>query len=171
MRGTVAEAIGQALNDLGVKVVTHVPGYGGSETFLSFKNISMKNPPISFNEEVAYSIAHGASIVGQRSALLTKSQGFVKAGNAVTDSLYAEQTAGFVSIIFEDKVGDHSDNILEIEPILQGFFFPYEMGTETNIYNDVVKCFEESEKRKIPFALLVDASKIDMGVIAKCFSH
>jgi TPP-dependent indolepyruvate ferredoxin oxidoreductase alpha subunit len=164
MNGTVADAIGHALNDLGVKVVTHVPGYGGSETFQSFKNISMKNSPISFNEEVAYSIAHGASLVGQRSVLLTKSQGFVKAGNAVTDSLYAELTAGFVTIIFEDKVGDRSDNIMDIEPILQGFFFPYELGNENNIYDDVIKGFEESEKRKIPFALIVDASKIEMQV-------
>jgi TPP-dependent indolepyruvate ferredoxin oxidoreductase alpha subunit len=164
MTGTVAEAIAHALNDLGVKVTTHVPGYGGSETFQSIKNISMKNHPISFNEEVAYSIAHGAGIVGQRSVLLTKSQGFVKAGNAVTDSLYIELTAGFVTIIFEDKIGDRSDNIMDIEPILQGFFFPYEVADESNIYNDVINAFEESEKRKIPFALIVDASKIEMEV-------
>jgi TPP-dependent indolepyruvate ferredoxin oxidoreductase alpha subunit len=163
-KGTVADGIAFALHDLGVKVLTHVPGYGGSETFQSFKNIAMKNPPISFNEEVAYSIAHGASMVGQRSALLTKSQGFVKAGNAVTDSLYTELTAGFVTIIFEDKVGSRSDNIMEIEPTLQGFYFPYEVGNEENIYNEVIKCFQESEKRKIPFALLVDAAKIEMPI-------
>ena len=75
--GTVADAIAYALNDLGVKVLTHVPGFGGSETFQSFKNIGMKNPPISFNEEVAFSIAHGGSMVGQRAALLTKSQGLI----------------------------------------------------------------------------------------------
>jgi TPP-dependent indolepyruvate ferredoxin oxidoreductase alpha subunit len=164
MNATVADAIAKGLVDLGVEVVTNVPGYGGSETFSSYRSQSMKNPPNSFNEEVAYSIAHGASIVGKRSALLTKAHGIAKAGNAILDSLYTELTAGFVTIIFEDKIGDHSDNIMEVEPILQGFYFPYELGKAETVYNDVIKCFHESEKRKIPIALLVDAADINKEI-------
>lgn len=161
MKSTVAEAIGYALKDLGVDVATHVPGYGASEAFISFNEKSMKKSAISYNEEVAYSIAHGASIVGKRSALLMKSHGFVKAGNAAVDSQYTELTAGFVIFIFEDKEGSHSDNILEIEPILRGMYFPYFLSKKETIYNDILKSYEESERRGIPVVLLVDSDDVE----------
>lgn len=53
MKTIISDAIALALKDLGVDIVTHVPGYGGSETFESYKKINMKTPPISFHEEVA----------------------------------------------------------------------------------------------------------------------
>lgn len=161
MKTSVAEAIGYALKDLGVDVVTYVPGYGASEAYISFNEKSMKKSVLSYNEEVAYSIAHGAGIVGKRSASLMKSHGFVKAGNPVVDSQYTELSAGFVIFIFEDKEGSHSDNILEIEPILRGMFFPYFIAKKETIYADIVKSYEESERRGIPVALLIDSSEIE----------
>ncbi|NOX18784.1 MAG: hypothetical protein GXO87_10955 [Chlorobi bacterium] len=164
MNGTVSEAIGHALVDLGADVITQVPGRGIGDTVEKIATLTSKNIPISFNEETAYSIAHSAAILGKRSAVMMKSHGFMKAGNAATDSLYVDVTAGFVVLIFEDKDGSHSDNVLEIEPILKGIPFPYKIADETNIYEEVIGAYRESEKRQIPFALLIDSAKTGNNV-------
>jgi len=160
MKTLVSDAIAHALNDLGVNIITHVPGFGGSEVFDSYKNISLKTPPISFHEEVAYTICHGASIAGKRSACLIKAQGLAKAANSVVDSLYTSVTAGFVTFIFDDNVGNHSDNIMETEELLRGLSLPYVVSDTVTIYDDVINTFHESEKRNMPFAIVVNAAKI-----------
>ncbi len=160
MKTTVADAIAYALQDLGVDIITHVPGYGGTETFESYKKINMKNPPISFHEEVAYTVCHGASIVGKRSACLIKAQGIAKAANSVVDSLYTSVTAGFVTFIFDDNVGSHSDNIMETEALLKGLSLPYIIADTITIYDDVVNAFHKSEERHQPFAIIINATEI-----------
>jgi TPP-dependent indolepyruvate ferredoxin oxidoreductase alpha subunit len=157
MKSTAAEAIAQALVDLGVQVITHVPGYGGTETFQALNELSQKRLHYSFHEEPAYTISHAASILGKRSAVLMKVHGIAKAANSVIDSLYTEITAGFVTILFEDKSGKHSDSILEAAPILAGLSMPFKIAATENLYTDLVEAFEESEKRKLPFALIVDS--------------
>ncbi len=158
MKSTVSEAISQALIDLGVDIITHVPGYGATETFESYNTLSMKKNFVSFNEEVAYSVAHGASIAGKRSVSLFPANGFLKAANSCVNSLYTSVTAGFVVILFEDKSGMHSDNVLEIDSILKGMYFPYEVAKKESVYSNVVNCFLESETRKLPYILVIDAS-------------
>ena len=160
MKATVADTIAYALQDLGVDVVTHVPGYGGSETFESFKKINLKTPPISFHEEVAYTICHGASIVGKRSACLIKAQGVAKAANSVVDSLYTSVAAGFVTFIFDDNVGSHSDNIMETEALLKGLSLPYIVADTITVYDDVVNAFHKSEKLNQAVAIIINASEI-----------
>lgn len=164
MKAKVSDAIANALKDLGVNIVTHVPGYGASEAFQSYNQINMKRSPISFHEEVAYTISHGASITGKRSACLIKAQGFAKAANSVIDSLYTSLSAGFVTIIFDDKSGSHSDNILEIEKLLRGIMFPYINAEAEIIYDDIVQAFHESEKSHMPYVLIVDADDINKEV-------
>lgn len=160
MKTSAAKAIAQALIDLGVEVVTHVPGYGGTETFQAFNELSMKSNKYSFHEEAAYTISHSASICGKRSVALMKSHGLMKAANSVIDSLYTEINAGFVTIIFEDKSGKHSDNILEIVPVLQGLPMNFIQSATATIYNDVINAFLESEIRKSPVILLVDSLEV-----------
>ena len=160
MKATVSDAIGYALQDLGVDILTHVPGYGGSEAFESYKKINLKTPPIAFHEEVAYTIAHGASIVGKRSACLIKAQGLAKAANSVVDSLYTSVTAGFVTFIFDDSAGNHSDNIMETESLLKGLSMQYIVADSITIYDDVISSFLKSEKSKLPIAIIVNASEI-----------
>lgn len=161
MKTTVAHAIAQALMDLGVEIVTHVPGYGGSETFQAFNELSLRSNKFSFHEEAAYTIAHSAGICGKRSASLMKAHGLMKAANSVIDSLYSEITAGFVTIIFEDKSGKHSDNILEIVPILQCLPLRFIQSSTTTIYEDVINAFNLSERLKLPVVLLVDALEVN----------
>ena len=156
MRTSLSEAIGHALNDLGVDVVTHVPGYGATEAFEGYNHVKMKRTYISFNEEVAYTVAHGASIAGKRSAVLIKSHGLMKAANSIIDSMYTNNAAGLVVFLFEDKTGEHSDNILDMQPILKGMSLPHKIASN-NIYNDIIACYHESESRKLPVVLLVDS--------------
>ncbi len=164
MKTTVADAIGIALKNLNVSVVTNVPGYGASEAYKSYALHNQKMPVLSFHEEVAFSVAHGAALTGKRSASLMKAQGFVKAGNAAVDSLYTSVSAGMVILIFEDLTGRHSDNIMEIEPILHGMSFPYKRAKPDTLYDDLVNCFRESETRKLPYALLINADEINTEI-------
>ena len=160
MNSTAAFAIAQALMDLGVQVVTHVPGYGGSEVFQAFIEASQKRLQYSFHEEPAYTISHAASILGKRSAVLMKVHGIAKAANSVVDSLCTEITAGFVTLLFEDKSGKHSDSILEAAPILAGLSIPFKIAKTASLYNDVIEAYRESERRKLPFVLVIDSLEI-----------
>lgn len=157
MKATAAEAIAYALLDLGVEIVTHVPGYGGSETFQAYNTLSQKRLPHSYHEEPAYTIAHSASMLGKRSAVLIKVHGLTKAANSVTDSLYTEICSGFVTLLFEDKSGRHSDNIMEASPILAGISMPFKIAKTENLYDEVVASFLESEMKKMPVALIINS--------------
>ncbi len=172
MRKKLSAVIAHALHDAGVLVATHVPGYGASEVFSEYCELSNKELPISFNEEVAYSIAHGASLVGGRAASLMKVHGFLKACNSVSDSLYAGTTAGFVTVIFDDPQGTHSDSILDAIAALEGIGIPHRIGTAHTLYQDILRCFAESERFQIPYALLVDSDELQQLVEleSRCFS-
>ena len=158
MNCTVSKAISYALVDLDVTTVTHVPGCGASDTFFEFKQLINHNLFTSFNEEVAYTVSHGSGITGKRAACIIKTHGLLKAANSVNDSLYTSITAGFVTILFDDKTGKSSDNILEIEPILKGLAAPHKIADPENIYNDLISAFEESEKLNLPYFLVVDSA-------------
>lgn len=160
MRKKLSAVIAHALHDAGVLVATDVPGYGASEVFSEYCELSNKELPISFNEEVAYSIAHGASLVGGRAASLMKAHGVLKACNSVSDSLYAGTTAGFVTVIFEDPEGTHSDSILDSIAVLEGVGIPHRVGTAGTIYQDILRCFDDSERFQIPYALVVDSNEL-----------
>jgi TPP-dependent indolepyruvate ferredoxin oxidoreductase alpha subunit len=161
MKQKLSEIIARALHDAGVKVATYVPGHGATQVFSSFCQLSNREHPISFHEEVAYSIAHGASLAGARAVSLMKAHGFAKAGNSVLDSLYAGTTAGFVTIIFDDRAGAHSDSILDLAAYLDGIGIPHRVGTVETIYQDVIRGFEHSERYQLPYALVVDADALD----------
>ncbi|MFA3782402.1 thiamine pyrophosphate-dependent enzyme [Melioribacteraceae bacterium 4301-Me] len=160
MKAPVHQTIAYALTDLGIEVITNVPGYGAWGTFQAFNEISQKNNKISFHEELAYSISHAASILGKRSATLIKSQGLMKAANSVTDSLYTSINAGFVTFVFDDATGQHSDNILETSTILEGLQIPFIVPKLQSIYEQVVAAYQLSEKKKMPVVFLIDTAKL-----------
>jgi TPP-dependent indolepyruvate ferredoxin oxidoreductase alpha subunit len=168
MKTPLAEIIARALHDAGVKVATYVPGHGATQVFSAYCRVSGREHPVSFHEEIAYTIAHGASLVGARAVSLMKAHGFSKAGNSVLDSLYAGTTAGFVTIIFDDKTGTHSDSILNLGAYLDGCGIPHRSGTGERIYQEVIDCFELSERYQLPCALVVDADALDQ--LAPCES-
>lgn len=161
MSTKISEIIAQSFIDLGVSVVTNVPGLGGSQVYNDFNSKTFKQYPPSFHEEVAFTIAHSAAICGKRSAFLGKSQGIAKAMNSLTDAIYTDISAGFVSIIFDDKTGKSSDNILEIEPLLRGSGIPHRVASPELIYEDIISAYRESERMLLPFVLILDASVVD----------
>jgi TPP-dependent indolepyruvate ferredoxin oxidoreductase alpha subunit len=153
----VSDIISRALIDSAVSVVTYVPGYGGSAIFRAYSG--MKGGPvfISYHEEVAYTVAHGAAVTGNRAACLFKTHGIMKAANSVSDSLLCGTNAGLVVIICKDHGGTHSDSIIEAKPFLEGIGIPNFFTSPATVYEDVHRAFEMSEETGLPFALLLDA--------------
>jgi len=157
---TVADVLALALRDAGVGVVSYVPGYGGSDIYRALKQNHTIRVDLSFHEEPAYTIAHGAAVCGMRSACLFKTHGLMKAANSVSDSLFAGTTAGFVVVVSEDKGGTHSDSINEAVPFLKGIGMPCIEASPGNEYLALMTAFELSEKEKLPYALVVDVERV-----------
>jgi TPP-dependent indolepyruvate ferredoxin oxidoreductase alpha subunit len=158
----MSHAIARALREVDVHIATHVPGHGATQTFDAFRELSGEDMPISFHEEPAYAIAHGAALLGMRSACIIKSHGLTKAMNAVMDSLSCGITAGMVNLIFEDKGGSHSDNIIDILPLIDGAEMPHATATAATIYRDVIDAYKKSEMLQLPYTLVIDSAEIDI---------
>lgn len=156
----VSDLIAQALVDANVRVINYVPGYGGTAIYKALAQKTGKAGFISFHEEVAYTIAHGASLTGTRSALLCKTHGIMKAANALSDSLQCGTTAGMVVIIPEDKGGTHSDTIIETKPFLDGIGMPNFWSSPEKIYDDIHRAFELSEQYRLPWGIILDADDV-----------
>jgi TPP-dependent indolepyruvate ferredoxin oxidoreductase alpha subunit len=156
----IDQAIAMALQDALVKVVTHVPATGATAIFDAYNKLMGTEPSYAFNEEAAYTMAHGASLAGVRSASVIKSHGLAKAANSVIDSLTIGTTAGFVVIALDDPNGAHSDNIFGLEDFLRGTGIPFKKARRHTIYNDVLECFLWSEKLRTPAVLFVDSEQV-----------
>jgi TPP-dependent indolepyruvate ferredoxin oxidoreductase alpha subunit len=157
----ISDLIAQALIDANVNVINYVPGYGGTAIYKALAQKRGNAGFISFHEEVAYTIAHGASLVGTRSALLCKTHGIMKAANSLSDSLQCGTTAGMVVIIPEDKGGTHSDTIIETKPFLDGIGMPNFWSSPEKIYDDIHRVYELSEKYRLPWGIIIDADDIN----------
>ena len=86
---TLAEAIADTLRRSHVRLATAVPGHGATQAYEAWQRKGESTPPFSFHEEVAVGMAHGAALLGHRSVVLLKAHGFLKAANAIADSLEA----------------------------------------------------------------------------------
>lgn len=157
----VSDLIAQALIDAAVKVVTYVPGYGGTAIFRALERKTGERGFISFHEEVAYTVAHGASLLGTRSALLCKTHGIMKAANSLSDSLQSGTTAGLVVIIPEDTGGTHSDTIIDTQPFLDGIGMPNIRSHPDSIYDDIHRAYELSERYRLPWGIVLDAEEVN----------
>jgi TPP-dependent indolepyruvate ferredoxin oxidoreductase alpha subunit len=156
----ISDIIAQAFLDANVQVVTYVPGYGGAAIFDALGERTGKTGFVSFHEEVAYTVAHSASLMGSRAVLLCKTHGIMKAANSVSDSLLCGTMAGLVAIIPEDKRGRHSDSIIEAKPFLEGIGMPFIMSHPETVYDDVHLAFERSEQSRLPWAIVLDSSDV-----------
>jgi TPP-dependent indolepyruvate ferredoxin oxidoreductase alpha subunit len=153
----VVRAVATALQDAGIKVATHVPATGATAIFEAYSEIQKVKPFYSFNEEVAYTTAHGAALAGVRSTAIIKSHGLAKAANSMIDSVTLGTTVGFVAIVLDDPSGKHSDNIFDLDAFLQGTGLPFKKAGKGTVYNDVLECFLWSEALGIPVALFLNS--------------
>jgi TPP-dependent indolepyruvate ferredoxin oxidoreductase alpha subunit len=160
MLKNTAEIVAGAIHDAGAGVVTHVPGFGASQVFDAFRRLSGDDCTISFHEEVAYTIAHGAALTGRRAATVIKAHGLAKAANSVVDSLAAGTTAGFLTIVADDRRGQHSDSILDVSALLDGLGLPHYAPQPRDAYNGVVSAFARSERQQLPVALVLDSEAL-----------
>ena len=161
MNVKASQAIGLAILDSDVGITTYVPALGATEIYYDYCAASGQKPSLSFHEEVAYTIAHGAALAGRRACAILKTHGFIKAGNSVSDSLFSGTNAGFVSIVVDDCKGIQSDSIVDTSAFLEGIGIPYKIAEVENIYRDVLAVFQKSEELCLPYALVIDASEID----------
>ncbi len=151
---TRAEALSAALAQF--PVVTHVPGFGATQVFAPLER------PISFHEEVAWTVAHGAALAGVRAAALFKAHGFLKAANSLCTSLTCGTTAALVGLVFEDPTARHSDNVLEGAPVLRALGF--------ELCERLDEAVRWSEAAGLPVMLAVDTleDRADAIVLPPC---
>jgi TPP-dependent indolepyruvate ferredoxin oxidoreductase alpha subunit len=83
----VSDIMAKAFVSAGAQVVTCVPGFVINEVSTAYCRGGSPSVPVSFHEDVAFSLAHGSAMVGKRSAAFPKSHGLAKTGNSVIDSL------------------------------------------------------------------------------------
>lgn len=156
--------LAQSLLDSGATVLTHVPGYGGTEVFRELRRRAPFPLWDSFHEEVAYTLAHGAAMAGQRAACLIKTHGFAKATNSVLSSLSCGTRAGFVTLVFDDPEGSHSDNIFDAEGFLRGSEAPYRRIPAADAEKEIPDAFDRSERTGLPEFLLIDCNEAQAQV-------
>lgn len=94
MRENVATVIARGLEDAAAQVVTNVPGFGGTQVFEAWSRRREQGGVVSFHEEVAYAVAHGASLVGARSATLLKAHARSGEGGKQRDGFAERRGAG-----------------------------------------------------------------------------
>jgi len=152
---TIFKKLAQGISRAGAEIITHVPGYGAGEVFRKLNQIRNEHLKISFHEETAYTIAHGAALAGKRSACLIKAHGLAKAANSVVDSLFTGVNAGFVTCVFHDREGRHSDSIIDSRKLIKGLDMPSLEVVENAPEKTVKQAYELSQDLRLPVALLV----------------
>ena len=156
----LTDSIAAALVDAGTLVATHVPATGACEVFDAFCTLTHRPKIYSYNEEVAYTIAHGAAIGGVRSVAILKSHGFAKAANSIVDSIIAGNTAGFVVLVFDDKTGRHSDTLLDTKALVKGTQILHVQPSPETAYAEIQQAFLTSEQLRTPVAVLLDSDDL-----------
>lgn len=157
---TIADGIADVLRRSHVGLVTAVPGHGATQAYAAWQEGAEGSPPFSFHEEVAVGMAHGAALLGHRSAVFLKAHGFLKAGNAVADSLAAGTTAGCLYVVFHDPTGAHSDSVLDIEGAAR------ELGVPTHRPGDgdlsvLPRVLQRAEAQQLPHLVILPADTVD----------
>lgn len=160
----LTDSIAAALADADTQVATHVPATGACEVFDAFCTLTQRQKIYSYNEEVAYTLAHGAAIGGVRSVAVLKSHGFAKAANSIVDSLIAGNTAGFVVLVFDDKTGRHSDTVLDTKALVEGTKILHVQPSPETAYAEIQQAFLTSEQFRTPVAVLFDSDDLTRPV-------
>ena len=159
MHSTHADVLADTLRQCHVALVTAVPGHGATQTFEAWQTAS--GSPFSFHEEVAVGMAHGAALRGRRSAVLLKAHGFLKAANAIGDSLAAGTTAGLLYVVFHDPTGAHSDSIVDIEDAARGLDLPvHRPEAPADDASALATALQRSEAQGLPHLAILEADAV-----------
>jgi len=157
---TLAEAIADTLRRSHVRLVAAVPGHGATQTFEAWQQGHDSSPPFAYHEEVAVGMAHGAALLGHRSAVFLKAHGFLKAANAIADSLAAGTTAGLLFVVFHDPTGAHSDSVLEIEGAARELGLPLHRPDMDDSLQALQHALRRSEEQELPHLVILEADAV-----------
>lgn len=157
---TIAEAIADTLRGSHIRLVTGVPGHGATQTYAAWQRGREVPPPFSFHEEVAVGMAHGAALRGHRAAVLLKAHGFLKAANAIADSLAAGTTAGLLLVVFHDPTGAHSDSVLEIEGTARDLGLPTHRPEAADRLSVLLQALRQAEAQGLPHLVILNADAV-----------
>lgn len=160
---TGAQAVAQALSEARCTVITHVPGRGATLVHEATL-VNRVRAALSFHEEAAYAIAHGAALCGSRAAVLIKSHGLLKAANAMQSSLAAGVTAGLVVVVAGDAEGRSSDTIFDVTGVVEGLGLPFVRAVADDAHDAVLEAFARSERTSLPQAVLVESTDLEAPV-------
>jgi TPP-dependent indolepyruvate ferredoxin oxidoreductase alpha subunit len=116
---------------------------------------------MSFHEEPAYAIAHGAALLGSRSCCIIKSHGFLKAANAVNSCTACGNHGGFLVLVAEDYVGSHSDTVLRIAPVIDDMnLLRVDLEPRADLSEVIEGAYRLSEERQLPVFLVYNSAQI-----------
>ncbi len=131
-----------------------VPGFGVTPVWEA-----LGRPLLSYHEEIACGLAHGASLAGVRSATLVKTHGLLKAANQVPSALSCGARAGWVLLVFEDPLASSSDNVLAARPFLEALGLPH-LPCDDQPELVLAEAFRRSEQVGLPVAVVVDGRQM-----------
>ena len=165
MKVPADQAIAQSLIDNKLDLITWLPALGVSEIIKSYNEMTGNDVPYSFNEETAWSIAHGAAMYGGYAVSIMKAHGVLKAANAISDSMFAELSGGLVLILVDDIEGIRSDSIVYGEKILTGLEMPFFKADNSTICRYISEALDQSHRSKIPYAVIIDTAEVLNGSV------
>ncbi len=116
---------------------------------------------MSFHEEPAYAIAHGAALLGSRTCCIIKSHGFLKAANAVNSCTACGNHGGFLVLVAEDYIGSHSDTVLKIAPLIDDLnLLRIDLEPRSDLSEVIEGAYRLSEQRQLPVFLVYNSARI-----------
>lgn len=165
-QATMAQAAGQALVDAGTTVVTCVPATGAVSIYEAWRTCAKREQPYQYHEEVALGMAMGASLTGQRSAVIVKSHGLAKAANALIDAWTLGTEGGLLILVAADKEGHSSDSIFDPDAFVAGTRVPFQRLGPEEIHGGILAAYARSEAVGLPVVLLVEDDDLVKAVAA-----
>ncbi len=141
-----------------IPIYTYVPGKGATEYFAALSDESPTHSHF-YHEELAYTVAHGASLSGSPGFVFVKSHGIAKAMNSVVASLYSGCGAPLLIFTFEDYAGVSSDHPFASKEMLTSIGANVISADLTDLYQKTRFSFELALEIRKPIFLSLDAAK------------
>jgi TPP-dependent indolepyruvate ferredoxin oxidoreductase alpha subunit len=152
-----------------VPILTYVPGKGATEFFSAFSG--NRETDHFYHEEIAYTVAHGASLAGSTALVFVKSHGIAKAMNSVIASLHAGVAAPLVVFTFEDEQGSSSDHPFSSRRMLEGAGAKVSPATKESLPSVFAEAISFSEANKLPAFLSIGTRDLPDPASIKAFAH
>ena len=156
------EAARLALKDCGVSLINGVPGYPINHLFTALQNDKDMSARWQYNEKIAFEMAMGASVLGERAAVICKHVGV----NILSDPMIISSTHGIgagIVVIAGDDVGaafsnDEQDSrwygkLAEI-PV-------FDPATPQGIYDSITYGLQLSERISAPVLVRVTENALN----------